>query len=293
MIKVLLSAVGGTPSVSFIKHLQTLNYYVIGIDSNKDAVGQFFCDEFHISPYISDEKEYLQLLEGLDFDIFFPWLDEEHILFSTIELPKNLKSKILTSPKKSIEIATSKLKTFSFASEHNILVAPLTQTTPAVMRKDFSRGSKGLRIIKDGEIIPPFDEKSELVQSFIDGVEYTVDILCNESSFYAVPRIRVQASNVSTVAKIDMNQDVIEFCKKITTLLKFNGPINIQVIKQDEKLYLIEINPRLAGTAILSINGGFGILDIAIKQFFSKEFTEPQNIKDGLSLYRFWDEVYV
>ena len=293
MIKILLSAVGGTPSMSFIKHLQSLNYYVIGTDANKDAVGQFFCDEFHISPFLSDEKEYITFLECLDFDIFLPWLDEEHILFSTVKLPKNLESKILTSPPKSIEIATSKLKTFAFAQENNILVAPLTTKTPAVMRKDFSRGSKGLRIINENEMIPNFDAKNELVQSFIDGVEYTVDILSEDDFFCAVPRIRVQASNVSTVAKIEMNQEVIAFCKNITTLLKFRGPINIQVMKQDEKIYLIEINPRLAGTAILSIQGGFSILDIAIKQFFSQSFTKPQDIKDSLTLYRFWDEVYV
>ena len=293
MIKVLLSAIGGTPSVSFIKHLQSLNYFVVGIDSNKDAVGQFFCDEFYIAPFVSDEKEYLQFLESLDFDIFLPWLDEEHIFFSSLELSKNLKSKILTSPKKSIEIATSKLKTFEFAKENNILVSALTKTTPAVMRKDFSRGSKGLKIIYDGEEIPPFDEKNELVQKFIDGVEYTVDILCNKDYFYAVPRIRVQASNVSTIAKIDMNQAVIDFCKNITSLLAFNGAINIQVIKKEGKIYLIEINPRVAGTAILSINGGFSILDIAIKQFLKQEFTAPKDIKNGLTLYRFWDEVYV
>jgi len=292
MIKVLLSAVGGTPSVSFIKHLQSLHYYVIGIDANKDAVGQFFCDEFHISPFLSDEEEYISFLEHLNFDIFLPWLDEEHILFSSVQLPKSLESKILTSPQKSIEIATSKRKTFSFAQENNIRVAPLTNKAPAVMRKDFSRGSKGLRIIHENETIPHFDAKNELVQSFIDGVEYTVDILVDDDFFYAVPRVRVQASNVSTVAKIDMNPELIAFCKNITTLLKFKGPINIQVMLQGEKIYLIEINPRLAGTAILSIEAGFSILDIAIKQFFSQSFTPPQNIKNSLTLYRFWDEVY-
>jgi len=293
MTRILLSAVGGTPSISFIKHLQSLGYYVIGIDSSKDAVGKVFCDEFHISPLINEANEYLIFLQSLKFDIFFPWLDEEHILFASMDIPNKLKCKIITSPPNSIKIATSKLNTFKFAQENNILVAPLTKTAPAVMRKNFSRGSKGLKIININEKVPTFNEKEELVQTFIEGVEYTVDIINNDTFFFAVPRVRIQATNVSTIGKVDMNKDIIEFCKKITKLLKFNGPINIQIIKNDNKLYLIEINPRIAGTAILSINAGFSIFEIAIKQFFSKAIDKPINIKNNLTMYRFWNEIYV
>ena len=79
MIKILLSAVGGSPSVSFIKHMKEKGYYVIGIDSNPDAVGQFFCDEFYHAPPVSEKDSYLTFLQTRAFDIFFPWLDEEHL----------------------------------------------------------------------------------------------------------------------------------------------------------------------------------------------------------------------
>lgn len=295
MLKILLSAVGGAPSVSFIKHFQSLNYQVIGMDVNPNAVGQFFCDEFHLSPYVHEKKKYITFLEGLDFDIFFPWLDEEHLLFSSASIPAELQAKVITSSPHSIKIATSKFSTYEFAKEHNILVANITKTAPAVIRKDFSRGSKELKIIHNNNDMIPFDPRVDLVQEFIQGMEYTVDVLRKDNFFFAVPRQRIQASNVSIVGKIDMNQEVIDFCKDITDILPFAGPINIQVIRSsvDNRIYLVEINPRLAGTAILSINAGFDILDIAIKQFLNQETSLPKNIKDGLMLHRYWEEIYV
>ena len=64
MIKrILLSAVGGMPSISYIKHLQSNGYFVIGIDSNKSSIGFNFAMSFILYPgnnqHIKPSKTFL------------------------------------------------------------------------------------------------------------------------------------------------------------------------------------------------------------------------------------------
>ena len=294
-MKILLSAVGGMPSVSIIQFLKSKGYYVIGIDSSSEAIGKYFCNEFYVSPFVVNKIEYIEFIKRLDFDIFFPWLDEEHILFANNKIPDDLSSKIVTSPKESILIATSKIKTFLFAKKNNINVAPLTNTTPAFIRKDFSRGSKNAYIEENiYNLTTKLNDDNFLVQEVLTGEEYTIDILTSQDYFFAVPRKRISSTNVSLIGEIDMNSEIISFAKKIVSKLDFFGPINIQIIRSniDNKLFLIEINPRLAGTVILSIKGGFNILEETIK-LIKKQEIKGFTVKDKLRMSRYLSEVFL
>lgn len=294
MKRILLSAVGGAASISIIKYLKKNGYYIIGIDSNIDAVGKYFCDEFYKSPLLSKEKEYIKFLKKIDFDIFFPWLDEEHILFANKKIDKKLLNKIVTSSKSTINIVTNKIKTFEFSIENNINVAKKTNRVPAFVRGSFSRGSKNTFIENNQNNLDKLDNNKFLIQEILDGIEYTVDIVISKDYFFAVPRKRLQATNVSLIGQVDMNIEVIDFCKNITNKLNFFGPINIQIIRSniDNKLYLIEINPRIAGSSILSINAGFDLFNKSINIFFNKRINTNFKIKDNLKMTRYWSEVF-
>jgi len=99
--------------------------------------------------------------------------------------------------------------------------------------------------------------------------------------------------NVSLIGKVCMDNEIINFCKSILEKIKFFGPINIQVMKFENKLYLLEINPRLAGTSILTINAGADILIDGIELFLGNyDETVEYEVKDGLMMYRFYDELY-
>lgn len=295
MKKVMISAVGGPPSVSYIKHLKNLGLFVVGIDCDKESVGKFFCDEFLLSPPVTNSEGYLGFLSSIKFDYFFPWLDEEHKLLAKEKSLFNFSGKIVTSAKETIDIVTDKINTFNFALKNGINVPPKTVYAPAFVRKRFSRGSKYCYLEYDQSKINSLNFEEHIIQEYIEGDEYTVDILCLDDMFYAVPRKRVKASNVSTVGKIEMNPDIITFCKNIVNRLDFFGPINIQLIhsKKDDNFYLIEINPRIAGTAILSIHSGFDMIKATIDYLENKELDFNFKIKNNLKMYRYWEEHYV
>lgn len=294
MSKILISGAGTLASVSYIRHLQANGYYVVGINVLEDTVAKYICDEYHQVPLVNDEDQYIDYIASkIDFDVFLPWLDEEHILFSRRNVP--FQQKILTSDSTSILLTTDKISTYHFCIDQHIPVAPVTTSVPAFVRKRFSRGSKFAYIEYIQEKLKQLDLNEYLAQKIIYGTEYTVDILCSNSGdfLFAVPRKRIVAQNVSTISVIDMNPDIIRFCKVVVSKIKFRGPINIQLFDTGHEILLVEINPRLAGTSILSIRGGFDLLIDGIKLFQGLPLSRGYSVVDGLKMYRYYDELYI
>lgn len=294
MKRILLSAVGGSVSVSIIRHLQAEGYTVIGIDSESECPARYVVDEFFCSPPVHQSNEYLSFLSGLDFDLFFPWLDEEHRLFATTHLEANLRQRIVTSAPSSILTTTSKLATYTFARNHELKVADLAHSAPAFVRKDFSRGSKGAWLETDPDKLSKLDRASHIIQAPLIGDEFTVDTLSDYIGrpLFVLVRQRIKASNVSLIGEVVDEPEIAAQAMHILTLLPLIGPANIQFIKNDQGIFLIEINPRIAGSAILSIHAGFDLLTSSIR-LAKKEPFSPPNPKYGLKMYRYLTEYYV
>ncbi|MDD2830177.1 MAG: ATP-grasp domain-containing protein [Sulfuricurvum sp.] len=294
MSRILLSAVGGSVAISIIRHLQSLGHTILGMDSNNECPARYFVDEFFCSPSIENVDQYLSFIAHLNFDLFFPWLDEEHRLFATVKIDPILRKRIVTSSPLSILTATSKLSTYNFAQTHRIRVADLTRTAPAFVRKDFSRGSKGAWLESSPELLAQLDHSSHIIQTLLIGDEFTVDTLsdCSGKPLFALARKRIKASNVSLIGEVVDEPEIIEIALKLLANLPIIGPANIQFIKNEEGIFLIEINPRIAGSAILSIHAGFDPLNSYIKIFHNEGFELPKP-KYGLKMYRYLTEHYV
>lgn len=300
MVRVLLSAVGGPVAVSFIKHLRRQRHQVIGMDSDPNAVGKTFCDRFFVSPPARDESRYLGFLQDLrkEFDVFFPWIDEElATLASHRKHLGSLAEKIVISDSETVLQCVSKRAFQKAAMAKGLNPAPLTDTVPAFVKPDQGRGSKGALLVEQPDLLACFlRNENYLCQRYIAGPEYTVDVLVGQNGewIFGVPRWRLMARGVSTTGQVDMNEEVIAVARRCVAAFRFRGPINIQVMRQasTRQLYIIEINPRIAGTAILSIEAGFDILTDAIECHFGTYREKEYQIVDKLLMKRYWSEVY-
>lgn len=103
--------------------------------------------------------------------------------------------------------------------------------------------------------------KDYIIQPFVDGREYTIDIFCDfeGNPVYVTPRERLQvrAGEVLKTA-ICMDDKMIDESMKIIEKFSPCGPITVQLI-QDKNTgdnYYIEINPRFGGGAPLSMKAG-------------------------------------
>ncbi len=100
-----------------------------------------------------------------------------------------------------------------------------------------------------------------VIQPFIEGTEYTVDVFCDfdGNPIWITPRVRMQVRAGEVLkTKIAMDAQIIAECRRIVDRFRPVGPITIQLIRQhttgDD--YFIEINPRFGGGAPLSMKAG-------------------------------------
>lgn len=133
-----------------------------------------------------------------------------------------------------------------------------------------------------------------LVMEYLPGGEYSVDVLVDEGKFIvAVPRTRDKIKmGISFVGTAVLDEQIIEYSKKIAESLKLNGNVGFQFKKDENGVpRLIESNPRLQGTIVLCTAAGANLAYGAVKIAIGEKFEKP-NIKWGTKMVRYWDEVY-
>ena len=98
-----------------------------------------------------------------------------------------------------------------------------------------------------------------VVQEYLDGPEYTIDVLCDSRGrpLSIVPRERV----VIRAGVIDRGRTVktrrcIELAEQVCAAIPFFGPINIQCRMRDGWPSVFEINPRFSGGIPLTMPAG-------------------------------------
>lgn len=100
-----------------------------------------------------------------------------------------------------------------------------------------------------------------IIQPFIEGKEYTIDIFCDfdGSPIYITPRERIAVRSGEVLKTgIELDETIIEESKRLIQRFKPCGPMTVQLIRQNTtgEDYYIEINPRYGGGAPLSIKAG-------------------------------------
>jgi HAD superfamily hydrolase (TIGR01549 family) len=135
-----------------------------------------------------------------------------------------------------------------------------------------------------------------IVQPFVSGHEYTIDIFCdwNGDPISIVPRERLQV-RAGEVLKTQIYMDLvmIQEMKTLCKAFKPCGPMTVQLIRDDKGIdWYIEINPRFGGGAPLSMKAGARSAE-AILKLMNGEEIEEHRIADGAIYSRFDQSVCI
>jgi carbamoyl-phosphate synthase large subunit len=129
-----------------------------------------------------------------------------------------------------------------------------------------------------------------LAMEYLPGNEYSVDMLCqNGNARIVVVRLREEIrSGISFRSVVVENGQVDRIARQVCEALEFDGPMGIQLKEdKDGKPKVIEINPRLHGSCVLSVAAGANIPYLAVKQCLGESFETPA-IRIGTRLVRYW-----
>lgn len=138
----------------------------------------------------------------------------------------------------------------------------------------------------------PFPEL--LLMEHLSGKEYTVDILAkNNRILYVIPRLRLQARNgITTEGIVENNREIITISKKIITALKLDYSVGIQFkYSKSNKPKVLEVNPRLQGTTVISYGAGVNLPFYTVKAALNEKIP-VKKILFGIHMFRHWQEVF-
>lgn len=282
---------------------------IYGADMSGIAPALVYCDYARLVVPMKDALYIDNLLEICTkdhIDLLIPTIDTDLLALSeNKERFDAIGTRVMISASDKIRICRDKNLTSQFFMGCG-LHAPMPVNDwkkykgdyPAFIKpKDGSSSINAFKVEKKEELeVYARQVKDYIVQPFITGHEYTIDIFCdwdgNPISIIPRRRLQVRAGEVLKT-QICMDLTIIDEARKLCKVFKPCGPMTVQLIRDDAGIdWFIEINPRYGGGAPLSMKAGARSAETILK-LLDGDAIEEQEIADGAVYSRFDQSVCV
>jgi len=314
---ILVTGAGTASAVSIIRVLKKQKQFSVTIfaaDIDALAPGLHLADHQLITPILKDPG-YFSILENQikrnHINILIPTFSSEVEFFA--EKANDLKKlgvRLLNHNIEAIQICQDKYRFYQYLKERQIdtpfsfLPDEISKSTkykfPLVTKPVTGTSSRNTHKIIDTSELAYFIKKypRHLLQQYIEGPEFTVDVLSNKEHLPIVisPRIRISTKAGQTVKGEMVNPvpftDVIhQLCNE----LKLCGVCNFQFISHGNRMYLLEINPRFAaGGMMLTVAAGANIPLLYLKVMLDQAIKlEECQVNEGVKMTRYWQELII
>lgn len=269
--------------------------------------GSLLVDQYFINPIKDLNEDYvsyvINLCELHSIDLLISVVDDEMLLIS--QNRNRINAKIVMPSHELMMLFRDKLEATLAMQEIGIptprIINDLSSATKVIFRDKISAGSRGIYTVdlSSAQYIENRFKPSVFIQEFIEGTEYTVDVFADAEGVpkVIIPRVRISTLNgMSFICRTENKPVMIDLCKLIYSTYKIPGLSNVQFIEKDGLEYFIELNPRIAGTAIASILSSFNYVELFIEHFLKNKSLESldsymQYVAWGSIISRFYDEL--
>ncbi len=236
-------------------------------------------------------------IEKNNIHVVIPFLDPATLVAA--KLKGQTKACVLVSDFEECELYFDKKKALEFYIKEKILTPPSsTNEFPLIAKPCTGSASKGIIIFNNFDEFNGWDNQGFLIQKFIEGIEYSVDVYISINTreiISIVPRIRLETQGGESIkTKTIRHQSLINKTKEIINKTKLIGPITLQFIEESntKELYLIEVNPRFGGAAIASIGAGANTPLYILKDLNMIKNNFQDDWQDNLLMIRRFSEYF-
>jgi carbamoyl-phosphate synthase large subunit len=212
----------------------------------------------------------LEICVGERVALVVPTIDDELVLFGrAVARFREHGVRIAVSPAQTSELCEDKFATCRYLNDRGIAAAeswlpselPAAPAFPLFIKPRRGRGGVGAYAVRTPRELDFFASyvPDAVVQSYLDGPEFTIDMLCDFSGqpLSIVPRRRDVIRAGVTDRGCTVNDPVlIQVAKSCAVALQFAGAVNIQCRLVDGRPVIFEINPRFSGGIPLTIHAG-------------------------------------
>jgi carbamoyl-phosphate synthase large subunit len=308
MKNVLISAAGGSFFPYAYESLRA-NYNVFLTDQNPQLLEVHPNLPLVILPPIEDNTFASQLLHVIrhhQIDYYIPLIDEE--LCIARALMSECPSLRVIAPRTDF-IKTCLNKSALMESLHILGISHVPSVMaseycgepsyPLFLKPNCGRGSRGAHRVTSPLqyeayfALYPYERSEVLVQSCLEGTEYTVSVTVNSRNQVAaiVPKRVLSKKGVTQQAITEKNSLIDAVCSKIVRLMKPHGPFNVQLMLTQDGIQIFEINPRLSTTAILTCEAGANEFELCIENY-DRENLARVDFTEGVCIWRRWESLF-
>ncbi len=279
---------------------------IVGGDVSATAPALQFCDDTVILPSIK-EKGYIPFLidycEKKQIDALIPTIDTDLQLLAD-NREKFSTTRVVISDSKKVRLCRDKRLTSAYFMSVG-LKSPTTVDSinqyvggfPAFIKpKDGSSSVSAFKVRSIDElyafskIVPDY-----IIQPYVSGTEYTVDIFCDfdGNPIFITPRVRLAVRSGEVLkTRIEQDEKIIQEMQLLIADFKPCGAITIQMIRDDitgEDFYL-EINPRYGGGAPLSIKAGADSAEMMLRLMCGEMIAFQKDAAEDGAIYSRFDQ---
>ncbi len=295
MKRFLLTALGTNNNSTVCKYLkENCNNYVVGTDIYPENYipSSKITDKFYQVSSVLNMDEYIKELYDIclkeNIDYLLPVIDEEVYAISLNKVKfEDIGVKITCSNSKSIEICSNKLKCCKFLKENfplvyiktNILSENITGNYPLFIKPINGRASNNCFKINSKKELDLYQKvlsaEKYIIQEYIDGDFYTADFVNDNvnKKFYCLIRQELvrNKNGCGVVVKTVKNNSIEKLIKDIINKIGYTGIGNCEFVINKNRVYIIEINPRLSAGIDYSIKSGFDVIKAELNMIEEKE----------------------
>ena len=312
IIKILFTGVGRRVELiqSFRQaaYKENIELKIYGADISSTAPALAFCDFIRITPHMKSEgyiDELIEICRRDQIDLVIPTIDTDLLVLSQNK-DRFGGTKVLISSEEVISICRNKYLTAQFIKKCGLCVPKTYRTIkehdgtyPCFIKPvNGSSSINALKVMNENELRIYIERGCDyIVQSVVEGTEYTVDVFCDFESnpLLITPRIRTQVRSGEVIkTEIDLNEQIIQECKIIVENLHPIGPLAIQLIRneEDEDVF-IEINGRFGGGSPLSMNAGANSAQMILELLAGKTELDYMPVENHVLYSRYEQSVRV
>lgn len=281
---------------------------IIGTDLTTTAPALYFCDKAKQVCRIK-EPNYIPMLVDIcreeAVDVLIPTIDTDLLLLS--ERKKDFEAigtRVLVSAPEKIRICRDKRFTANYF--HSVGLESPNPTDdylaykggfPAFIKPKDGSSSIFAYKVETLEELETYAKQvpDYIIQPFIKGREYTIDIFCDFDGkpIYITPRERL-AVRAGEVLKTKICCDEVMTAEMLNLLQDYKpcGAITVQLIQQETtgKNFYIEINPRFGGGAPLSMKAGANSAKALLQLLLGGQITYVHNAAEDGAIYCRFDQ---
>ncbi len=286
-----------------------------GADASRLSPALQIVKHAHIVPAIATGRyieAILRLVRRENIDLLIPLLDSElpDIAQAREQFAKLGCTALISSPQV-VQTCRDKMATFRALQAAGIdtpqtwpwiaMVDQKQHSFPYYLKPRHGSAAKGNFIIRDLDELRVLGCRvpDAIVQEFIDGDEYTLDVYTGMDGVTrcVVPRRRLEV-RTGEVSKgiVDKNREIMAVGKRVAKILgECRGVITVQLIVTPQRqTRVIEINPRFGGGVPLAIHAGADFPKWILQEFLGRRpRISPTGFRDGIAMLRFDDSVFV